>query len=51
MNLLAVNAINNNNLETVVKLKVLTKDLPELEKFIYNLKKIKYIYNIERDNL
>jgi GTP pyrophosphokinase len=44
MNLLAVNAINNNNLETIVKLKVLTKDLQELEKFIYNLKKVKHIW-------
>jgi GTP pyrophosphokinase len=51
MNLLAVNAVNNNNLETVVKLKVLAKDLSELEKMIYNMKKIKYVYNIERDNL
>ena len=51
MNLLAVNAVNNNNLETIVKLKVLTKNLAELEKMIYNMKKIKYVYNIERDNL
>jgi hypothetical protein len=29
----------------------MTKSLVELEKMILNLKKIKYIYNIERDNL
>ena len=51
MNLLAVNAINNNNLETIVKLKVLAKDTTDLDKLIYNMKKIKYVYNIERDNL
>ena len=41
----------NKDLETTVKLKVMTKSLTELEKMIINLKKIKYIYNIERDNL
>jgi hypothetical protein len=29
----------------------MTKSLNELEKMIISLKKIKYIYNIERDNL
>ena len=51
MSILSINAQNNNNLETIVKLKVMTKSLVELEKMIVNLKKNKFIYNIERDNL
>ena len=42
---------NNTNLETIVKLKVLTRGLVDLEKMIVNMKKIKSIHNIERDNL
>jgi hypothetical protein len=48
--ILAINANQNSNLEAVVKLKVMTDSLLSLEKMIVNLKKIKYIYNIERDN-
>lgn len=51
MSILAISANSNNNLETVVKLKVMANDLVELEKMIINMKKVKYIYNIERDNL
>ena len=51
MSILAISANSNNNLETVVKLKVMATDLVELEKMIINMKKVKYIYNIERDNL
>ncbi len=51
MSILSISANNKPNLETVVKLKVLTENLNELEKMIVNLKKIKYIINIERDNL
>ncbi len=51
LSILSINANNNSNLETVVKLKVLTPDLIQLEKMIVNLKKISYIHNIERDNL
>ena len=51
MSILAISANSNNNLETVVKLKVMATDLLELEKMIINMKKVKYIYNIERDNL
>jgi GTP pyrophosphokinase len=50
MSILAINANQNSNLEAVVKLKVKTDSLLSLEKTIVNLKKIKYIYNIERDN-
>ena len=50
MSILAINANQNANLEAVVKLKVMTDNLLSLEKMIVNLKKIKYIYNIERDN-
>ena len=50
MSILAINANQLTNLETVVKLKVMTDSLISLEKMILNLKKIKYIYNIERDN-
>ena len=51
MQILAINATSNNNLETIVKLKVLTKNTLELEKMIHNMKKVKFIYNIERDNI
>ena len=51
MSILSINAQSNNNFETTVKLKVMTKSLVELEKMIVNLKKNKFIYNIERDNL
>ncbi len=51
MSILAISANSNQSLETIVKLKVMTHNLAELEKMIVNLKKIKYIYNIERDNL
>ncbi len=50
MSILAINANQNANLEAIVKLKVMTDNLLSLEKMIVNLKKIKYIYNIERDN-
>ncbi len=50
MSILSINATNK-DLETTVKLKVMTKSLVELEKMIINLKKNKYIFNIERDNL
>ena len=51
MSILAISANSNLNLETVVKLKVLTSNLVELETMIVNMKKIKFVYNIERDNL
>ena len=51
MQILAINATSNNDLETVVKLKVLTKNTLELEKMIHNMKKVKFVYNIERDNI
>ena len=51
MSILSINANSNPNLETVVKLKVMCANIIELEKMIVNMKKIKYVYNIERDNL
>jgi len=51
MSILAISANSNNNLETIVKLKVMTNNLVELEKMIINMKKLKFVYNIERDNL
>lgn len=51
MSILSVSANNKSNLETIVKLKVLTESLNELETLIINLKKIKHVFNIERDNL
>jgi GTP pyrophosphokinase len=51
MQILAINATSNNDLETVVKLKVLTKNTLELERMIHNMKKVKFVYNIERDNI
>ncbi|MDE5714899.1 MAG: bifunctional (p)ppGpp synthetase/guanosine-3',5'-bis(diphosphate) 3'-pyrophosphohydrolase [Anaeroplasmataceae bacterium] len=51
LSILSINANNNTNLETIVKLKVLTPSLVDLEKMIVNMKKIKFIHNIERENL
>jgi hypothetical protein len=51
MSILTINAKNNDNLTTIVKLKVMCQTLLDLEHLIVNLKKIKSIYNIERDNL
>ena len=50
MSILAINAITKSQLETIVKLKVMTSNLAELEKMILNLKKVKNIYSIEREN-
>ncbi|MDE7095470.1 MAG: TGS domain-containing protein, partial [Anaeroplasmataceae bacterium] len=51
LSILSINATNNQNLQTIVKLKVLTYSLLDLEKMIVNMKKIKFIDNIERDNI
>lgn len=51
LSILSINANNNQNLQTVIKLKVLTSSLNDLEKMIVNMKKIKYVDHIERDNL
>ena len=50
MSILAINAITKSQLETIVKLKVMTSNLAELEKMILNLKKVKNSYSIEREN-
>ena len=49
--ILAISANSNANFQSIVKLKVMINNAFDLEKMIVNLKKIKYIYNIERDNL
>ncbi len=51
MSILAINANNSSIVQTIVKLKVMCNSLVDLEKMIINLKKVKYIYNIERENL
>ncbi len=51
MSILAISANSNDNLETTVKLKVMTSSLVELEKMIVNMNKIKFVFNIERDNV
>ena len=51
MSILAINANSSSTLETIVKLKVMCNNLLDLEKMILNLKKVKYIFNIERENL
>lgn len=49
--ILAISANSNANFQSIVKLKVMINSAFDLEKMIVNLKKIKYIFNIERDNL
>ena len=51
MSILAINANSSSVVATIVKLKVMCNSLLDLEKMIINLKKVKYIYNIERENL
>ncbi len=51
MSILAINANSSSVVSTIVKLKVMCNNLLDLEKMIINLKKVKYIYNIERENL
>ena len=51
MSILAINANSSSVVSTIVKLKVMCNSLLDLEKMIINLKKVKYIYNIERENL
>ena len=51
MSILAIHANQQSTLTTVVKLKVMTSNTLELDKMIINLKKVKFIYNIERENL
>lgn len=50
MSISSINAVNDDNLSTLVKLKLLTLNTLELDKLIVNLKKINSILNIERDN-
>lgn len=46
----SVSAATNNNLEMIIKLKLLTSGTSDLEKLIVNLRKVHEIYQIERDN-
>lgn len=50
MNVLSINANNNDNLTSLIKLKLMVNSSIELDRLIVNLKKIKQIFNIERDN-
>lgn len=49
MSIASINAVNNLRLETIIKLKILTNNLSDLERLIVNLKKIPAIQNIERE--
>ncbi len=49
MSISSINAVNNNRLETIIKVKLLTTSLNELERFIANVKKVSSIQNIERE--
>lgn len=51
MSIASINAVNTPDLQTVVKMKVLTSNLTELNNLIINMKKIEAVHNIERDNL
>ena len=50
MNVLSINANNNDNLTSLIKLKLMVNSSVELDRLIVNLKKIKQVFNIERDN-
>ncbi len=51
MYIASISQVNNNRLESVIKVKLLTYSLVELQKLIVNMKKIPLIHNIERENL
>lgn len=51
MSIASINAVNTPNLETNVRLKILTTNLNELNILIVNMKKIPGVHHIERDNL
>ena len=50
LSIASINAVNTPDLQTIVKLKVLTSNLNELNNLIVNMKKIEAVHNIERDN-
>ena len=50
LSIASINAVNTPDLQTIVKLKVLTSNLSELNNLIVNMKKIEAVHNIERDN-
>ena len=50
LSIASINAVNMPDLQTIVKLKVLTSNLNELNNLIVNMKKIEAVHNIERDN-
>ena len=50
LNVLSISCNNNENLQSLVKLKFLVHNATELNTLIVNLKKIKQVINIERDN-
>ncbi len=50
LNIVAINAQNDEDFSTIVKLKILVNKTLDLETLIVNLKKIPSIYNIERDS-
>lgn len=51
MSIASISANNNSNLETVIKLKVLVKDLDALERLVTNLKKINKVHDVEREGI
>ena len=50
MNVLSINANNKDDLTSLIKIKLLVNNAIELEKLIVNLKKVRQVFNIERDN-
>ena len=50
LNVLSISCNNNDNLQSLIKLKILVHNLNELNTLIVNLKKVKQVMYIERDN-
>lgn len=44
-----INAVNSSNFETIIKLKILVKDIMQLENLIVNLQRVGNIHGIERE--
>ena len=51
MSIASININNKTNLESIIKIKILVRDLESLEKMIVNMKKIHNIHVIEREGL
>lgn len=51
MSIASITANNKSNFESVIKLKILVKDVDALEKLFVNMKKIAHVHDVEREGI